>query len=204
MDNELLQKQNQLQTKAKEVIEKLQLIQILSKYGQVQLVGSVVLGLMTWKDIDIEVIVENLNKIIIAEVMRQIMEKSERRLDFAFIDNGDTFDPRNPTGMYLNIKYFGYELKQEELFGKNENIWKIDIWFVLPNAARSLEKTETIKRQLTTEKQNAILEIKNILASHPKYRKEIFSTDIYTAVLEKGVSNIDEFKKYLNETGKNI
>lgn len=85
MHNELVSKQNQLQVEAMQVVEKLQLTQILSKYGQVHLVGSVVLGLMTWKDIDIEVIVENLDKNIIAEVMKQIVERSERRLDFACI-----------------------------------------------------------------------------------------------------------------------
>ncbi len=46
------------------------------------------------------------------------------------------------------------------------------------------------------------LQIKEQISSNPLYRKEIFSTDIYEAVLNHGVKDLKEFKSYLESIGK--
>ena len=37
-----------------------------------------------------------------------------------------------------------------------------------------------------------------------KYRKEIFSIDIYKAVIENGAIDLEGFKKYLKEAGRSL
>ncbi|MCL4417194.1 MAG: hypothetical protein M1365_10940, partial [Actinobacteria bacterium] len=54
------------------------------------------------------------------------------------------------------------------------------------------------------EKRLIILQIKEALIKNKKYKIEIFSIDVYKAVLEKGVKNLEEFKEYLKSVGKNL
>jgi len=70
--------------------------------------------------------------------------------------------------------------------------------------AKGIPKTQELKEKLTKEKIEIILHLKSILDSNPKYRKEIFSTDIYEAVLESDVIDINGFKKYLEKSGKSL
>jgi len=51
--NSLFRKKNS-KRQAHEVLEALNLLHFLSKYGRPKIVGSVALGLMTWRDIDID------------------------------------------------------------------------------------------------------------------------------------------------------
>ncbi len=49
---------DELQQQAFGILKAINLVQYLSKYGQPRIVGSVALGLMTWRDIDIDLEVE--------------------------------------------------------------------------------------------------------------------------------------------------
>ena len=79
------------------------------------------------------------------------------------------------------------------------DVWKIDIWF-----KKQESRDDWIRSGLTDETRLAILEIKSEIASNPKYRKSIFSTDIYQAVLEKGVKDLRGFRASLQETGREL
>src|SRR3989344_8271363 len=86
----LHQQQLNLQKQARQLLEKLKLIELLSQYGHVEIVGSLALSVMTWPDIDIEVAVSELDKEFINETTRSIIKNSKsRRTDFTFIDNSD-------------------------------------------------------------------------------------------------------------------
>src|ERR1017187_6215205 len=52
---QLLQRQQELQDESRQVLEELNLPALLSKAGVVRQVGSSVLGLMVWRDIDLAV-----------------------------------------------------------------------------------------------------------------------------------------------------
>ncbi|HLJ35585.1 MAG TPA: hypothetical protein VKU38_18160 [Ktedonobacteraceae bacterium] len=59
-----------------------------------------------------------------------------------------------------------------------------------------------MKQQVTPETRLAILWIKDIWYQLPTYRNEVYSTDIYDAVLQHGVRTPREFDRYLVERGK--
>jgi hypothetical protein len=204
-EKSMLSQQQDLQDEANKVLEELGLLEVLIDYGSPTIIGSMSLRLMTWRDIDIEVVTETLSKESIGQLVAKLINKSAKRIDFSFMDNTAHDKIGYPQGIYLGIKYFPSNLPTEELNSKSERQWKIDIWFLLPEIAEHSEraqgsmKTEEIRKKLTDETRQIILEIKNIIAKDPRYRKEIFSVDIYNAVIEKGVKDLEEFERYYRE-----
>ncbi len=202
----LIKQQAVLQKEAYEVLEKMRLLEILHKHGEPYIVGSIALDLMTWRDIDIEVVTKDLSFENIADVVRQLILQKHTRLDFDVTDNRNWDDTRAPNGLYLGMKYFGNveDIKTARKYGsRDEYVWQLDMHFVLQENARSYERTQKIKEQLTDETRLTILEIKDFLKrNNPKYKKSIQSTDIYNAVLDNDVKVLEGFKKYLKSIGK--
>lgn len=201
--NNLPAQQDKLQTEAKQVIHSLGLTELLSKYGTPTLIGSTALGLMVWRDIDIEVTIKDFTKEELVKIISAIFISAGYRIDVCMINNYEKLNANLPLGYYLGLKYFG-DISPEEAVGSNEKIWKIDIWFLTEGNLRGKIKTEELQSKLTEGKRRAILEIKDAVAKNPKYRKEIKSMDIYIAVLDKGIKNLEEFEKYLNGLGKSL
>lgn len=204
---DLVVMQNKLQIDAQEVLNDLDLINLLKQYGKPSIVGSFALSLMTWRDIDLEIVVDELNKEVVAEVIKKLILKTKYRIDLSFSDNLARFNesnPNSPQSLYIGVKYFGKDIEPTKMQGANPLVWKLDLHFLLGKDARGQAKTEELKDKLTDDKRKIILEIKNKVASNPNYRKEITSMDIYEAVLEKGVSSLEEFENYLQESGRNL
>jgi hypothetical protein len=199
---DLLEQQKNLQKEAQSILEDLDLMNLLKKYGEPVIVGSMALGLMTWRDIDIEIIVDELKKEDLAEICMGLVKNFSRRLDFSVID--DRLRKNKPNSLYIGLKYFGEDIPNDSLLGANPLAWKLDLHFLLLEDAKGRSTTEELRKKLTPEKIKTILEIKNVIAKSPKHRKEIFSMDIYEAVLDRGVNSLEEFKEYLREQGKKL
>ncbi len=203
MEDDLLKQQDLLQREAHKILTKLDLIKIISEFGKARIIGSLDLGLMVWRDIDIEVMVKNSSKEDLAKIVEKLSLETSCRVDFTILYNDLLIKPNQPKGTYLGIKYYDH-LPIEEQSSKSEKIWKIDIWFLTEENIRGSINTDRIKAGLTDENKMMILKVKNDFIHHPDYRKLSFSLDIYNCVLEKGVKNSEDFKKYLKEIGKEI
>lgn len=203
---DLLKNQNRLQSEAQEILDKLELMQLLEKYGEAEVIGSVALGLMTWRDIDIEVVCKELKREDLAELVSELIKKPLRRIDFGVADNRPRFGTHSkiPKSLYIGMKYYGDDIPDGELLSSNPLVWKLDLHFLLKEDARGREKTRQLKQKLTEEKRRTILEIKDQIASNPKYRKQIFSMDIYEAVLDYGIKDLEGFKEYLRKSGREL
>lgn len=193
---DLIKKSQLLEKEAQEVLKNLKLVKILEQVGEVEIIGSLELGLMVWRDIDFEVVVDQVDRNEIAKIVDSLAILSSRRIDFSLVDNADWAKEKFPKGFYLGIKY-NLEKKWVSSFSKNESTWKIDIWFLTSEDARSAKEMEKIKRQLTEEKKEIILEIKEAYYRKPEYKKSVTALDIYKAVLDSGVKSVEEFQKYL-------
>lgn len=191
MNDDLLEKQNILQRQAKDVLKHLGLINLLSNYGKVKIVGSMALELMTWPDIDIDLESnDEINNKDYLEIVKDIFNyESIKKL--TLIDNRSSFEKNRPKSMYIGI-----------IYDLDDIDWKIDIRYLNSSDASAGDSLKQIKSKLTSEKVQAILEIKTNFHSHPKYRKEFSGYDIYNAVLEEGILTIDDFKEFLK--GKEI
>jgi len=186
-ENILLKKQIELQEQTNEVLQKLDLIKILSKYGEVKMVGSFSLGLMTWPDIDIDLISKTeINDQDYFSIINSLFcQKNIKQL--ILIDNRDSSEKNRPKSMYIGIMY-----------NFNNIVWKIDIRYLNSSDVRTENDLKQIKEKLTEDKINFILEIKTFFHDRPGYGKEINGWVIYEAVLNNNVSTVKEFMEYLN------
>jgi len=192
--DQLLQRQDMLQNEAQTVVTELDLVRLLSNDGPVRLHGSSVLGLMTWRDIDISVSSPRLSIERAYEVMAPLLTHPRVR-QVRYLNESGFF---NPTGLLRDERYFFMVLYDSGA----ESDWKIDISFWLEEGVRSEPIHDMIEQKLTAETRLIILRIKDVWWRQPSYRQEVSSVDIYDAVLQHGVCTLDEFDQYLVERGK--
>jgi hypothetical protein len=191
--NDLITYQDELQREGHAVLEDLKLLEFLAQFSKPHIVGSLATGLMTWRDIDLELYtVPNEEQLWQASqyLFSQQYVKSVMQADYR-----KRMDSPFPKGLYIGAKY-----KKEE--GRQ---WKIDLWLMSQRDTPDYH-TWMLKRlpSLTTEKKLAILTLKNALSDHPLYRKTIFSIDIYKAVIEEGVTDMVGFTEYLKKSGRSL
>jgi hypothetical protein len=191
---ELLHRQEALQAEAHTVLAGLNLMELLTSIGQVRQLGSSALGVMVWRDIDLNVLAAGVSIDLILETMHPLFaHPNVKRM--RYLKEVGHF---NPTGEQVHDRhYFGvYYLPSTGVE------WKIDISFWLCPGEHPEPVHEALARQLTAEKCLAILWLKDIWCRLPAYRDQVYSVDIYDAVMAHGVYTPTEFDAYLAARGK--
>ncbi|MEI6327375.1 MAG: hypothetical protein WCO78_04650 [Candidatus Roizmanbacteria bacterium] len=184
---DLLLIQTKLQNEAIAVVEKLNLRPLLGRYGHFTLVGSIVYGLMTWRDIDINLIMPHVpTDTEYSEISRSISSLPQV-VRVTHADNRQLVEADRPRSMYLGIRYMD----------DAKNIWKIDVRLLTADAVTTDRIADLIEKNITDESRRIILDIKSQVHDDQQYHKAFSSVDIYEAVLIHGVTDIDGFTKYL-------
>ncbi len=191
---QLLQRQQELQDESQRVVKELNLLELLSDAGTLRRVGSSVLGLMVWRDIDLAVSSLGMSIVRVWETLQPLYTHPRVRR-IRYLNESGSY---NPTSLQIDERYY---------FGvyydtATSNEWKIDISFWLMQGIHPEPVHEAVAQQLTPETRLAILWIKDVWHQLPAYRNEVYSTDIYDAVLQHGVCTPGEFDRYLAERGK--
>ena len=191
---ELLRRQEVLQAEARVIMEELDIIKLLGQLGNPVQLGSSALGLMVWPDIDINVSCPGLGIDRALETMRPIFaHRQVKRV--RYLNEVGHF---NPTGLELHDRYY-FGVYYHATSGIE---WKIDTSFWLGVEEHPEPVHEAVARQLTEETRLLILWIKDIWYRLPTYRDQVYSVDIYDAVLAHGIRTPMEFDAYLAERGK--
>jgi hypothetical protein len=191
---ELLQRQHALQAEAEMVLEELGLIRLLSPLGSPVLLGSAAFGLMVWPDIDVTISSPGLTIDQALETMRPVYTHPRiKRVRYS--NEAGSF---NQTGLELHDRYY-FGVYYQASTGTE---WKVDISFWLSIGEHPEPVYEAVARQLTEETRVAILWLKDVWYRLPTYRKQIYSVDIYDAVLVHGVRSPTEFDEYLIKRGR--
>jgi hypothetical protein len=191
---QLLQRQQELQNESQIVVKELNLLELLSDAGTLCRVGSSVLGLMVWRDIDLAVSSPHMSPERVFEVMQPLFIHSRVKRIRYLNESGTS----NPTHLLMDERYY-FGVYYHTQAGTE---WKIDISFWLMPGIHPEPIHDAMKCQLTPETRLAILWIKDVWYQLPTYRNEVYSTDIYDAVLQHGVRTPGEFDRYLAERGK--
>jgi hypothetical protein len=181
----LLDQQHALQDEAAAVLEDLGLVPLLEQVGRPVQVGSVALGLMVARDIDLTVLCPTLDTAAIFDVVRPLAGHPRIR-ELRFRDDTGTWntDPNYPDGVYWGPRY-----RREA--GVD---WNLDIWFIQEGSRQfDLEHLESLPPKLTLETREAILLIKDSCFGRPWYS----SYGIYSAVLDHGVRTHQEYRAYV-------
>ena len=191
-DEQLLHRQRLLQEEAQSVLKELNVIGLLSAGGVVRQTGSTVLGLMVWRDIDLQVSSPRLSLERAFEIIHPLLTHPYVK-QVRYLHQSDHFKLADLDERYFFMVYY-------ERPGQAE--WKLDISFWLDEGIRPEPLHEALEQQLTPESRLTILRIKDVWYQLPAYRVEVASTDIYDAVLQHGVRTLTEFDQYLIERGK--
>jgi hypothetical protein len=191
---QLLQRQDILQCEAQTVLNEFELVPLLSKVGTLRQVGSSTLGLMVWRDIDLAVSSPALRFEDAFEVMRPLYLNAHVR-QVRYLNESGSF---NLTGQQIYERYYFACLYDTDM----GNEWKLDISFWLGYDLHPEPVQDALEQQLTPEMRLTILWIKDIWYQLPAYRTEVYSTDIYDAVLQHNVRTPAQFDAYLARHGK--
>ena len=190
----LLSRATALQLEANTVVQTLDLQARLERLGSPEVVGSVVSGLMVWRDIDFSVGCPRLTLVQAWDALRPLLINPQvSRLDYRN-QTGERSPTEDPADQRLYVV-----LHYESEPGTE---WKIDLslWTVEAPAGPGALLAD-LQRRLTDETRLAILWIKDVWHRLPVYPEEIGGFEVYDAVLNHGVRAPEEFDIYLRQRG---
>lgn len=173
---------------ANHILYDLGLLSELNKYGTAHIIGSYKMNLMAWNDLDIDV--EN-----------DSMSLNKLHLLTKFIL--DNFNPTwceakeeiNEQGNRVWFQGFEFYLDNE--------LWNVDMWFLDKDAIEKAEKycndiSEKVKENEALK--SAIIDIKQELLKRNLYSFDQYtSMDVYDAVINEGITDINDFIKAYNK-----
>lgn len=156
---------------------------ILSGHGEVHVIGSYALDLMTWRDLDIHLVSETID-VADSFALGCRLEALLHPPRMHFRNEMAVGTPGLPRGIYWGI-YLGDE---------RAGAWKIDIWQTDAAGFEPVRRFgDRLAARLSEETRHAILAIKRAAWRHPQYRKGFTSSNIYSAVLDRGVRDAEAF-----------
>jgi hypothetical protein len=165
---------------------------ILDQHGNVQFTGSYYYDLMTWPDIDICLMTAEDPMHVASAIVTQICRSDA--IASIYIRNEHVLKTEgNPEAVFVCT----------EFLPANQDLWKVD---VLIGSRELVAETVAPGRELVSKldqtTKEAILQIKSVLCKDPQYRQEIRSTDIYHAVIQEGVRDLEEWQHWWTEKQK--
>ena len=161
------------------------LLDELKKIGQPHIIGSYRMDMMAWNDLDIDI--EN-------SAMR--IDKLYQLTDWII----KTFKPvwyeakEEITDIGKTVWFHGFE---KNITGE---LWNVDLWFFDKETIETAEKyCDEIAEKASDTQKKLIIQIKQELIARKLYSFDKFtSMDVYSAVIDNGVTSIDEFLKQYN------
>lgn len=180
----------QLHHEATDLIHQTALREALSEVGDATIGGSYTLGLLTWRDLDCHVLLPGLDLGRCFTLGRTLAERLRpRRMNFRDERPGD--EPTLPIGLYWGL---------HDVPG-SQGTWKVDVWLVEQREFDRINHYHRdLQQRLDDNSRATILRLKSECCAHPLYRREFFSTDIYAAVLDHGVTSMPTFRHHLQQT----
>lgn len=143
----------------------LDLLARLASAGRSILTGSVALGLMAWRDIDVTTLCPVLAVEPVFEIGRSLAAHPRlRRLGFRNDTGRWNVDPVYPDGLYWGLEYRAPDGEP----------WNLDLWFLAEGTRQfDLDHLASIPPRLTPETRIAILRIKDAWRARPAYRTTV-------------------------------
>lgn len=188
---DLFVKSKKLEEDANLLFGELGLEEYFKSHGNVELVGSVRYGLMSWEDLDIDLVTSGTpNDELFWKISKYLLSLDNTKL-LMLADNrkGDREVDR-PKSMYLGMKY--------EFKG---SIWKVDIRLIKQSEVKPLPTWMQNLSSVSDSKKRAILKLKDNLKGDSRYHKQISSVDVYDAVVNKNITSFDAFIDLVESKG---
>jgi len=176
---------------AEQVLKCLEVSNTLQKYGTLFFTGSYALDLMTWNDIDMQLVPKD--GLDVKQAFSEIFSHFLQHDAFVrskVIHFQRDYQPAMPRGLYL-----GLEFLLEEFGGR----WKLDFWVLQqPDFDKSRTFVKEIEHILDPKIRALILEIKHEMMSGSDRVPKLGSYELYRALL-KGYRTKSAITQYLKK-----
>lgn len=169
-----------LRREAEAIVAELGLLEVAGRLGRAEVVGSVALDLIVKRDIDIHLLVASPDLLAMAD-----------RAYHALLD-----DPRIREVRITDYRAVGGVKLGIDAHQGPSGAWSIDIWITDRLEATAFSYTRGLRERLTPEHRAAIMAIKRGYHARGELSHGI-SRRIYDAVVDKGIRDEDEFRRYL-------
>jgi len=192
-EDTILEQAELIRGNTNQVIKHLQIAEILEKYGKLYYTGSYALDLMTWNDLDMQLVPNPGmdSKQAFSEIFNHFFNH-ESFIKGKVINFQGDYKPVMPRGLYLGLNF-----NIEDLGGD----WKLDLWVLNDEDFKKnrlfIEKIQSI---MTPEIRQLILELKHQMMEGNNRVPQLGSYQLYQALLE-GHTTKNEIARFLNEKG---
>ncbi len=168
-----------LRIEARDIISRLGLMEMLGQLGRVEVVGSVALGLVVKRDIDLHLLTATEDLLVVTDrLYHQLIDRDD-------VSQVRVSDYRAEGGIKIGI----------DAYRGPSGDWSIDLWLTNRLEATAFTETAHLVQSLTMEHRRAILDLKHYYYARSELRHGL-STIIYHAVLDGGVRTLAEFERY--------
>jgi hypothetical protein len=186
---DLLARQAALQAEAAELLAGLELAGLVADIGPL-LAGSVVSGLMTWREIDVMLLAGP--GFTPGDVLR-LLARIVAQVPVTALEYRDERGPRSPTSQRRDERY--HVPMTVPWAGAD---WRLDLTLWLHDPHHNVTRWhEELRERITAQQRAAVLRIKDEWHRRPEYPDQVGGLDIYTAVLDDGVATPAEFAAWL-------
>lgn len=172
-----------IKEEASRLLESTNIEHLLGQFGDVSLGGSYAYDLMVDRDLDFGVLVKSVTPGIRAKIA-SFFTSQLWVYSFNLVDRVN-FEPLSNLGAPMGL-YLGLTIP----FPKER--WNIDVWFIVAEGLPDDEISKAMGRA-TQKQKDTILEIKYELMKCGQKQKGITSSQVYNAVLKRGVRSTQEF-----------
>lgn len=189
-DDELAARQSLLRQEAAALLEELDRSAILAEIGPLVLAGSYVSELMSWRDLDVMLLVG-------ADYSpKEVLQLISHLMDLPGVVGFDYRDERahrSPTGQSRDERYH-----IPFIIDRGVGIWRLDLTLWLHDLHQNITVWhESLRDSITDDQRAAVLRIKDVWFRLPIYPDQISGLDIYTAVIDDGVRTPSQFNDWL-------
>jgi hypothetical protein len=183
-----LQKSHAIKQEADKFLAKKKITEILSKYGEVIFTGSYATDLMTWRDLDIQLLIADSlqSQDVFLAIIKDLLPDHE--LDKVTLMNSTPNKYQSlPLGLYLGLDYKITGIK-----------WKVDIWTLEETyLVKDLALKSLILEKLTPDLKELILKVKFTLMADSTRVPQGLSYNIYQAIFQYNLTKEEEVFDFL-------
>lgn len=188
-EQDLIARQAALQDQARQVLAELDLDTLLADVGPLLVTGSLVSGLMCWRELDV---MAHVGTAFAPQDVLGLLARIVVRPGVTGLEYHDERGPRCVTSQVRDERY--HVTVTVEHAGR----WQIDLTLWLHDLHENVTRWhEELRERITAEERIAVLRIKDDWHRRPEYPDDVGGLDIYTAVLENGVRTPDQFAVWL-------
>ena len=185
------QQADEIKDNATQILCNLGLVDKIKKIGTLYYTGSYALDLMTWNDIDLQIVLpQGVNPMAALGDLFKEVSCNPDFLEAKIVHFKNNYKRKMPRGVYLNIK-----IDSPSLGG----IWKIDVWVLdKEDFDKNISLLQELRSKMTPELREFILECKHAIMQGQDRMPQMSSHLLYQAILLEGMRDKKDLTAYFS------